>query len=463
VQHTRLTPRNYAGFATTIFLITSVSVGFGAVDLIMITPKGVDHVAAVGQAELFVAAMSAFFIGIVDTFSSRAAMAEGRGTTAQRLPVLAAAFVLLLLAGEVVGLAITALIEPFLGLVNQQPDLIPLVGDYVGVRAGTVGLLLSYLATTEILKICGLKNYSFAALLAGFGLNALFNWVFLYTGAASHFSSPESAVASATVLAQVLMTAASVAVFIRQLRGRAEPFVRPERRGVLAEFASMARTGPGIGVRHLNDYAAAIIPVLFIGTLGVQAVAAAVVATKIYTLYCRIPQACTSTTFVYYSYAVGRDEPDLAGRARTLLGYAAIPTAIGALIVLALGPWLIDVFGSESLDSALAMAVLLAFMLPLPLYLLEATFAEILSVHQRGGLMSLSSTLATYLLTIPVAWYAVFVLHSAPLAILFSWVSSPLLVLLFWRALRRDHWQPAAPTAPVPAGVGAVDKGEPVG
>ncbi|MFF5283965.1 MATE family efflux transporter [Streptomyces sp. NPDC013171] len=448
MKHTQLTVRNFTDLSGTVFAIMLVSVGAGAIDLLMIAPKGLDHVAAAGQGELIVTAAFAFFIGLTDTFSSRLAMAEGQGTSAQRLPVLAGAFLLALVPAQVLAVVVVLCVEPLLTLIHQDPALVPLVGDYTAIRIGAVCLALVHVAVAESLKICGLKRVAMAAPVVGLGINAMLNWLFLYTDLSRHFSSPESAVTASTVGVQLVLAAGSLVVFLRQMRLRAEPFERPDKGEMWAEFSSMVRTAPGIGVRHLNDWAGAVVPTLFIGTLGVEALAATVVATKIYTVFCRVPQSCVSGAFIFYSYAVGRDSPDLAKTARRLLVYIAVPTGLAALLLAAAAYSLVDVFGSGEADARAALWVLLAFMLPLPFYVLSAGYGEMLTVHQRGGLMSVWSTVTTYAIAIPLAWYAVSVWESPALAIALAGLQTPILAYVFGRALRKDHWSPVI--RPVP-------------
>lgn len=447
MKHTELTVRNYSSFAVTILLMSSVGVGFGAIDLAMIAPKGVLHVAAVGQADLIVAGLFALFSGVVDTFASRLAMSEGRGGGLERLGVLGAALLIMAVLCEGVGLLVALGIDPVLRALHQNSTLVPLVGHYVAVRLGSAGLLVLYAATNEALKICGLKNRSFAVLLVGFGVNALLDWVFLYTGCSSLFPSPEAAVSSATVASQLVMTVCCLTVFVRAMRKRFQVFSRPARSEVLAEFGSMARTAPGIGVRHVNDYMGAIVPMMFIGTLGIQPLAAYGLAAKIYTIFCRIPQSCVAASFIYYSYQVGREVTpgQLARIARKLLTYTAVPTAVGAVCVLAGAPWLVKAFGSSAIDTGAAKTMLLAFMATIPLYIFEATYGEFLSVHQRGGLLSATSTLTTWFIMIPLAGLGVFVLKSAALAfVLGSVTATVVIVAVFGRALHKDHWAQTA-------------------
>ena len=97
MEHTRLTLRNYSSFSAVIFALGMISAGFGALDLIMIAPKGLDAVAATGQGDVLVATAYALLLGVVDVFASRLAIAEGGGTTSRRLPVLLASLLLLLI------------------------------------------------------------------------------------------------------------------------------------------------------------------------------------------------------------------------------------------------------------------------------------------------------------------------------------------------------------------------------
>ncbi|GAA2740238.1 MATE family efflux transporter [Kitasatospora cinereorecta] len=441
MEHTRFTVRNFAGLSSVILGLSMVTVGFGALDLAMVAPKGLDSVAAVGQADVLVSGIYAFFIGAVDVFASRVAIAEGEGSTARRLPVVALALLGLLVPCQVIGSLLAAGVEPVLSFFGQDPALVPQVGDYVGVRTSAVIPVILYIVISESLKICGLKNLSVATLCCGFVVNAALNWLFLYTGLSGWFSSPAGAVAWSTVVTQTLMALAGAVLLGRQLKARRTPFRKPERAEVAAEFRSMARTAPGIGARHLNDYAGTIVPLLFIGTMGVRVTAAAMVATKIYTLFCRVPQACFAGVFVFYGYALGQDGTDLAALARKVRRYAAVPTAVAAVVTVAALPWLVSAFAGPGLDRGLAVTLSLAYLVYLPAYFFEQLHGELLTVHQSGRLLFAASTVLTYALAIPTAWFSVFVAHSAFLAIASKGLSTAALALVFWHGLRRRTGQ----------------------
>jgi Na+-driven multidrug efflux pump len=458
MRHLQLTTRNYAGFTTVMLAVGLMNTGFDMVDLLMVAPKGASHLAAVGQGSVILLGVSAFFFGIVQVFAGRLAVAEGEGSTARRLPVLAVTLLLTLVLCQLIALAVAAVTEPALGLFGQHRDLIPLVGSYLEVRLYGAAVAVLYVAAREALKICGAKNRSLAALVVGLGVNALFDWAFLYTGLARSFSSPETAVATATMIAQAAMTGLAAWMFAAQMRARGYRFARPARTAVWREFRSTTVAGAGVGVREVNDYLGSIVPMMFIGTMGVGTLAASVVAVNIYSVFCRVPQACFQATFVYYGYAVGQSGPsqdgvsqdgpsqdgvsqDGAGRAgtiRKLLIYSAIPTTAAALLVVATSPWLVTAFASPGLDRGLAVILLLAYLLYLPAYLFDQSLTAMLIVHQRGLVLFASSTLATYLLTVPLAWYAVFELHSAFLAVASNGVATAVQALISWRMLRGE-------------------------
>ncbi|WP_326782482.1 MATE family efflux transporter [Streptomyces longwoodensis] len=443
-QHTQLTRHNFSSFAVVILLATSVQVGFGAVDLAMIAPLGVDYVAAVGLADLIVMGLTAYTTGLVHVFASRLAIAEGEHSASQRLPVLAAALALCSLVFQAVAVGVALSMSWLLHLARQDTELIPIAVDYISVRLFGILVAVMWAAAAEALRICDMKNLSLKILVFGFAGNALLNYLFLYTGASTVFSSPAQAVALATMIVYTLMAVYGVRAFLQRFQHREGRLGRTGWKPVLTEFRSMVWVSHGVGIRHLNDYMGAIIPFIFIGSLGSEVLAAASVGAKIYTVFCRVPQACVAGTTVFYSYQVGKQASpgQLRSHGRRLLTYTAVPTAAATVVVIALSPWLVQLFGgTKDLDVRLAVMMLLAFMLTVPLYVLEATYTAILTVHQRGTLLSAISTAATYGLTIPLAWVSVFIWKSAFWAIALSGAASAtLIVILLAHALHRDHW-----------------------
>ena len=436
-QHTKLTLRNYFSYATLAFVIGLVTVGFGAVDLLMVGPLGIVHVAGVGQGDLIVSCLMAGFLGFVDVFAARFAAAEGGRDRGGRQVGLALGFLGTVVLCAVLAFALTWLVQPALVLMQQVDELVVPITDYVAHRLYGVAPFLVYLAASEALKISGQRTLALQILVAGLAANAGLNALFLYSPVSAYFASVESAVAVSTVLVHVAMAVAAAAIWLRLIGARsliAHPDVWQHARG---DLGFLMKTGPGISARLLNDYAGSVIPILFIGTMSTTTVAAAAIATKIYTIFCRVPQAAFSASFVYYSYGL----EDWAGSANSqkakaviaqLRRYAAWPTAIALLVTLVSTPLLVRLFGGSELDVGLAGLLLLAYLLFVPLYFFEQFYGELLTAHAKAGLLFKASTAATYLITIPLAYFSVFYVESAFLAILGKGVAVAVLAAVYW-------------------------------
>ena len=303
-HHTDLTFRNFSSYAAFAFATGLVTVGFGATDLLMVGVLGVTHVAAVGQGDLIVTCILAATVGVVDVFAARLAAAEGVGDRGTRQIGLAAGFLCAVVLCTVLALAVGELVRPALVMFRQVDELIDPISAYVIHRLFGTAPFLIYMAASEALKITGLRTHALHILLLGFVANALLNAWFLYTPASEFFDSPEAAVAVVTVFVHVSMGAIAVQIWIGHLRvagtdKRAEIWISARQ-----NFAMLLRTAPGVGARILNDYAGTVVPILFIGTMSTSTVAATAVATKIYAVFCRVPQAAFAACYVYYSYGI---------------------------------------------------------------------------------------------------------------------------------------------------------------
>ena len=444
MEHTRLSLSSFGRYAAVVLSMGVVSAGFGAVDMMMVAPLGVEHVASVGQADVLAAAVFAFFLGLTDAVASRLAISEGRGEGGARLPLYASAFGLLLLPLAALASSLSLALEPILAAAGQEPSLIGPMADYLSWRLHGAALLLAYFMSSEALKLCGFRAHALRILALGFLFNAGLNWLFLYGGAAGIFATPESAVAASTVCSHGIMAAAALWSIASQLRASGTRFERAQWGQVLAEARAIAAIAPGMGVRQLNDYAGTVIPLLFIGTMGVATLAAAQVATRIYILVCRVPQACFGASFAFYGYALGASSAESGSVARRLLKFSAAPTLVVALLALAFGPLLVELLGGPEVEAALAFQLSCAYLLLVPAYLFEQFHGDLLTVHQRSTMLSAWSSGATWLLTIPLAALSVFIWGSAFLAIVSKGAAMFLLALAFRAALRRDHWDPLA-------------------
>ena len=114
-----------------------------------------------------------------------------------------------------------------------------------------------------------------------------------------------------------------------------------------------------------------------------------------------------------------------------------MPTAFAFAATLATSSWLVQFFSGGSIDGFLARNLLLAYMLFVPFYFFEQFYGELLTAHARSGLLFRASIAATYLITIPVAYVAVFHWQSAFWAILGKGIAVVLLAYVYWSQFRR--------------------------
>ena len=257
---------------------------------------------------------------------------------------------------------------------------------------------------------------------------------------AALFSSPTAAVAWATLVSEATMAIAASILASWLLRYRVNWSLSNISVSFGAEFFALLRHGPGAGARRLNDYVSALIPLLLIGTFSVAAVAAAAVATRIYMIFCRIPQATFAAAFLYYSYALGQRSIvtsfALQDTVRKLLRASVIITTIGlAVSAFFLTPILDLIEGGA--DRTLVLWLLAAFMIALPAYVFEQFFAELLVANERSQFLLVSTSITTYLVILPLCWFVAKESGDAFSVLLARGLGSLILGGLFFLAFRK--------------------------
>ena len=440
-DHSQLTVSGYLGYVSVAFWAGMIIVGFGAIDLAMVAPFGAVQLAAVGQADILVTAVMAGVLGFSDSYSTRLAQAEGAGRTKRTFLPLVRGLVVVAFGLTCLLIAATPAIEPLLYMFGQIETLVPLIAAYIVIRLIGSGLFLLYYAANETLKISGHRRFAIAVLVFGLVANAGLNIIFLYVAPiAALFSSPTAAVAWATLVSEATMAIAASILASWLLRYRVNWSLSNISVSFGAEFFALLRHGPGAGARRLNDYVSALIPLLLIGTFSVAAVAAAAVATRIYMIFCRIPQATFAAAFLYYSYALGQRSIvtsfALQDTVRKLLRASVIITTIGlAVSAFFLAPILDLIEGGA--DRTLVLWLLAAFMIALPAYVFEQFFAELLVANERSQFLLVSTSITTYLVILPLCWFVAKESGDAFSVLLARGLGSLILGGLFFLAFRK--------------------------
>ena len=436
--HACLTWPGYFGYMSVAFWAGLIVVGFGAVDLVMVAPFGAVHLAAVGQADILATAIMAGVLGFSDSFASRLARAEGARHLRAKLLPLGVALTIVATGLTVLSVFFAPLVTPLLTVFGQVEALIPLMATYITVRLFGAGVFLVFYASNETLKICGYRRLAIMVLVLGLMVNAATNGIFLYVEPlAGRFASPTAAVAWATLASEAVMAMAAIGLTIRMLRHRIDWFMAGRFGSLAAELGGLLRNGPGAGARRFNDYVSALIPLLLIGTLSVATVAAATVATRLYMIFCRIPQASFAASFVFYNYELGRlgvRSMDTArGLVRRLLAASGAITLAGLMLSALLLPSALDYMGSE-VDQDLALWLLAAYFAALPAYVFEQFYAQLLVAHERGSFLFVSTTLTTYAVTLPLCWLVVINMADPFAVLLARGAGSIILAVVFRRA-----------------------------
>lgn len=439
MRHTRLSPANFGRFAITNLLLGVLISGFGAVDMAMVAPFGAGALAAVGLGELITATAFAVLSGYTDLYVTTLARQVGSGQrTMRRINLLFAGAALCLTA--VFALAALA-VSPLLGAAYPGQAMGRDAAAYVVVRFMGVGLHLLGFGAVEALKIHGHQRLAFAPVGLGFLANIAGNAVVLHTPARDWLPGLEAGIAASTVIAQLVMAVSASALRARlPALGHVGAYAScTAPNGPTSSFARFMRAGFSIGGRNLNDYIANLVPLLFIAAMDAQCAAAAVVATKLATLFYRVPQSCFGTSLVFYSFTLDQftRRPGRArlARLRRLALYSMAPTAVFALIFLVLSDLLARLFG-DAIDPARTAVLLAAYLVFVPAYFAEQFLAELLAAHRQDIVMVWPSTLATFALALPLAYVAAFHLKSAFLSIAVRGVAALPLATYYWLRLR---------------------------
>lgn len=420
MRQTRLSIGNFGRFVSTNLLLSLLLSGFGAVDMLMVAPFGADVLAAIGIGELVTATAFAVVSGYADVYSTTLArQVRSSQRTMRRTNLLFANAALCLTA--VFALASLA-VGPVLGSAYPDQAIGQGVAAYVVVRFQGVGLHLLSIGFVEALKIRGYQRLAFAPVGLGFLTNIAGNALIVHTTARDWLPGLEAGIGASTVVAQLVM-AVSAWMFWAKLPARGYAGARtcsPILDGPASSLVWFMRAGLFVGGRSLNDYISNLVPLLFIATMGAERAAAAAVATKIATLFYRVPQSCFGASLVFYSFTLDRFTRR-SGRARRvrlnrLALYSGVPTAFFALSFLMLSDTLARLFG-EAADPARVALLLTAYMVFLPAYFAEHFLAELLAAHRQDFVMIWPSTLATFGVALPLAYFAACHLESAFLAI----------------------------------------------
>lgn len=412
LQSSRLSvdAREFYGYGGTVLATGLLNIGFGAIDISMLTPFGASTVAGVGLSNILLAAMLALSYGFLDQLAADVARARAAGRLGRASGTLwrSAVSFTLLWGGVLYLLSLT--LPACLTWLNQPSLVVDSARNYLSIRAPFISVGILHLALSSALRICGQKGFSLLALAAGFAANALLNWLFLYTHPFSQIWRPETAVAWSTVIAQCVMIVLSLTAcigYVRTLQSVADTAAGGAIARMIVHLRDYAKATWTVGVKHLNDYAGSFILMILIGQTGTKNQAAAQIAATIMTVFYRLPQALCDATLVHYSDAAERcaDGQDRRVTEKKLFRLAFWPTISAGVIAACTMSWIVSAatLGSSDISKPIAVTLARIDLAFLPFYAIQHIYAQFLIVEKKRTYLMTWSMMATYLLFLPVA------------------------------------------------------------
>ncbi|HVS51802.1 MAG TPA: MATE family efflux transporter [Opitutaceae bacterium] len=221
---------------------------------------------------------------------------------------------------------------PQLALFRPPPEVLAVVRPFFLLIGVSIGPILVYLALRQFAEAMGRPWVPMFIMLAGVGLNALLNWVFIF----GHLGSPALGLTGAGISTLLSRTLGALAIFLWLRR---DPVTRAAWPGKWlggfsrARFAEMLHVGlPSAGMLLFEATAFAFSSIM-IGWLGTVPLAAHQIAITCASLTFMFPLGLGIATGMRVSHAVGAGE-----RARLRpIAFGALGCGVALMAVFALG------------------------------------------------------------------------------------------------------------------------------
>ncbi len=375
--------------------------GINFVDLVMLGWLGVDDLAA------SVLATTLFFIVLVAGFGlAQAAMplvaqAMGEGDTRS---IRRAVRMGLWVCGIYGALLMPVLwfAEPILILLGQDPDLSARASEYVRIIQWSVfpillvATLRSYLSAMELMRVI-----LFVTLMS-LGLNALFNWMFIF----GNFGAPRLELAGAALASLITNIISAVVIVIYVIRTpltqQHEIFVRFLQPDWEA-FRRVVRLGIPIALSILAEVSMFSVAAVFMGWIGTIELAAHGIVLQLASISFMIPLSFSQVATIRIGHAVGRKDREGLSRAGIAVFVLGVGFALFAAMCFLLFPApLISIYlDTENVDAKEIITY------GIPLLALAAAFqiGDSLQVIGQAGLRGLQDTKVPMYIAVYSYWF----------------------------------------------------------
>ncbi|PHX44339.1 hypothetical protein AO263_30330 [Pseudomonas sp. NZIPFR-PS5] len=323
-------PSDFYGFALIIGLSSSMQMIWSVSDLWVVGQVSVKYIAALGLVDAVFSIISALAYGIIDIHATQIANVEGRRRFTEDYASLFLAAACVFFLSWLPVLVGSVFFVPALITLGQPADVVTIGASNLEARAYLYLLSVFYIVIPLAVRIHGYRKFSLGLLISSFIIKILLNSnIDILFPVVSHFHL-EKAVVYTTSIAQTF-TIITGGAFLFSVGGRGSfklnfEVFRESVRDIIAHTLKIAAW-------NINDFVSSSLVVMVLGGFGVNYLAAANIASKITSLYYRLPQALSESALVYYGYLAEATIQRRRQRATAVLRYSCIPVFLASVLV----------------------------------------------------------------------------------------------------------------------------------
>ncbi|WP_186828296.1 MATE family efflux transporter [Pseudomonas syringae] len=400
ISQKKMEPSDFYGFALIIGLSSSMQMIWSVSDLWVVGQVSVKYIAALGLVDAVFSIISALAYGVIDIHATQIANAEGRRRFTQDYPSLFFSATCVFLLSWLPVMVGSLVFVPALTAFGQPDDVITIGASNLEARAYLYLFSVFYIIIPLALRIHGYRKFSLGLLIFSFIIKILLNLnIHTLLPVVSNLNL-EKAVVYTTSIAQIFTIAVGGAfLFFLSTRDSFKLNFETFRESIRDLIAHT----PRIAAWNVNDFVSSSLVVMVLGGFGVNYLAAANIASKITSLFYRLPQALSESALVYYGYVAEEVVQRRRQRATAVLRYSCIPVFFVSVIIFFSAEWLIKTVSPAFSGRALEIA---AFMIKIHMivalfYVAQHACSQFLVVERRTKFLLFSSLISTWILVVP--------------------------------------------------------------
>jgi MATE family multidrug resistance protein len=303
--------------------------GMGVIDYSMSGELGPTALAAAGLGLQLLFTPMFWGMGAIAATGAVGAQAHGAGNAEAVSESMRQGFLMATLLSVPIMLIVVAIV-PFLSLVNDDAEVVALVGQIVLIGLPWIPLVYWFTVVRNFVTVMQRPNIVTVCAVAGLPVSFLSNYVFMY----GNWGAPKLG-AVAVGLTGVIVALLHLVIIVAYVQS--VPELRRYR--IFARLlhidtkmmAELFRVGVPIAMAYLFETGLFFAVTLLMGVISTDALAAHNVVLNVCAVSFMIPYALSQAATVRVGYAVGAQQPEAARRA----GYVAIWLGIGWMMLTA--------------------------------------------------------------------------------------------------------------------------------